>query len=189
MLIWFAWLALGAGLVWGVAHWIYHAPLLHTETSALSMAERDAEDRYSEWCTPFPHYITPRLCAYYQLHPERFKPTGRGEEIKIEGFVDFIKADDYFKSGHLCHIRGGRIRDPWGGPVQFVQDLNRDGYIEARGQRRVVFDMAVYDDVGQQVDYDNEHRLGVCKDNVKGMESHPWDSIFVLSYHHAKWCN
>jgi hypothetical protein len=63
-----------------------------------------------------------------------------------------------------------------------------DGYIEARGQGRIVFDMAVYDDVGQRVDYDNEHRLGICEDN-KGMESHPWDSIFVLSYHHAKWRN
>jgi hypothetical protein len=174
-------------LFWGIAHWIYNAPILHSETSTFSMAERDEEYRYQEWCNDFTYYITPRICAYYQLHPERFKPTGQGEEIEIEGFTDFVKADDYFKNGHLCRIRWGKIRDPWGDPVHFVQDLNMDGFIEARGQRRVVFDMAVYDDVGQHQDFMNEHRFGICKDNVKGIESHPWDSIFVLCYHHAKW--
>jgi hypothetical protein len=74
--------------VWGVAHLIYHAPLLHSETSTFSMAERDADERYTEWCNEVTHYITPRLCAYYQLHPERFKSTGQGEEIAIDGFVE-----------------------------------------------------------------------------------------------------
>jgi hypothetical protein len=177
----------GVALVWWIAHLIYHAPILHSETSTFSMAERDAEYRYDEWCNDFTHYITPRICAYYKLHPERFRPTGKGEEIEIEGFADFVKDDDYFKSGHLCRVRWGKIRDPWGDPVHFVQDLNMDGYIEARGQRRIVFDQAIYDDVGQKVDFDNEHRFGICKDNVNEIESHPWDSIFVLTYHHAKW--
>jgi hypothetical protein len=178
----------GLGLVWGIAAWIYHAPLLHGETGgAFSMAERDEEYRYAEWCDSFPYYITPRICAYYKLHPECFKPTGNGEEIEIAGFADFVKNDDYFKDGHRCRVRWGKILDPWGDPIHFVQDLNMDGYIEAMGQRRIVFDMAVYDDVGQHVDFDNEHRFGICKDNVKGIESHPWDSIIVLTYHHAKW--
>ena len=177
----------GIALVWGIAHWIYHAPILHSETGTFSMAERDEEYRYSEWCDEFPHYITPRICAYYKLHPERFKPTGKGEEIEIEEFTEFVQADYYFKSGRLCRIRWGKIRDPWSDPVHFVQDLNMDGYIEARGQRRIVFDMAVYDDVGQRVEFDNEHRFGICKDNIKGIESHPWDSISVWTYHYAKW--
>jgi hypothetical protein len=185
--IWVGCLLLGAGLVWGVDYWLYNAPLLHAGGSTFSRAQDDAELRYLEWCNDFTHFITPRLCAYYQLHPERFKPTGKGEEIEIDGFVDYVKDDSYFTSGRFCRIRHGTIRDPWGDPVHFVQDLNMDGYIEARGQRRNVFDIAVYDDIGQREDYCNEHRLGICKDNVKGIEGHPWDSIFVLSYHHAKW--
>lgn len=174
-------------LVWGVAHWVYHAPLLHSETSTFSMAERDADERYTEWCNEVTHYITPRLCAYYQLHPERFRPTGQGEEIAIDGFVEFVKADGFWQSPSRCRIRGGTLRDPWGDPIHFVQDLNLDGFIEARGQRRNVFDQAVYEDVGEKVEFLNEHRLGICKDNVKGIEDRSWDSIFVLSYHRAKW--
>jgi hypothetical protein len=180
-------LAASVGLVWGVAHWIYNAPLLHSETSTFSMAQRDAEYRYLEWCNELTYYITPRLCVYYRLHSERFRPTGRGEEIEIDGFTDFVKDDPFFRDGHRCRVRWGKIRDPWGDPVHFVQDLNMDGYIEARGQRRVVINMAVYDDVGQHVDFDNEHRLGICKDNVKGIEDRPEQSIFVLTYHHALW--
>lgn len=174
-------------LVLGVTHWIYHAPLLHSETSTFSMAERDADERYTEWCNEVTHYITPRLCEYYQSYPDRFKRTGQGEEIAIDGFVDFVKADWFWQSPSRCRIRGGTLRDPWGDPIHFVQDLNMDGFIEARGQRRNVFDQAVYEDVGQKVDFLNEHRLGICKDNVKSIEDRPWDSIFVMSYHRAKW--
>ncbi len=176
-----------AGLLWGLAHWIYHAPIVHSETSTFSMADRDADEKYSEWCNELTHYITPRLCAYYELHPDRFKPTGKGEEIEIQGFTDFVRNDGFFQSPYRCRIRWGKLRDPWGDPIHFVQDLNMDGFIEARGQRRNVFDQAIYDDVGQHVDFLNEHRLGICKDNFKGIETHAWDSIFVLSYHHAKW--
>jgi hypothetical protein len=148
---------------------------------------RVAEEKYVEWCNALTHYITPRLCAYYQLYPERFKPTGQGEEIEIEGFVEYVKADEFWQGPYRCRIYGGTLRDPWGDPIHFVQDLNMDGFIDARGQRRNVFDQAVYEDVGQKEEFLNEHRLGICKDNVKSIEDRAWDSIFVLSYHRAKW--
>lgn len=177
----------GVAVVWGIAHWIYHAPIFHSETSTFSMANRDAEEKYNEWCNVVTHYFTPRLCAYYQIHPERFKQTGKDEEIEIEGFVEFVEKDGFFQNPNRCRIRGGTLRDPWGDTIHFVQDLNMDGWVEARGQRRNVFDQAVYEDVGETVEFLNEHRFGICKDNVRGIEDRPWDSIFVLSYHRAKW--
>src|SRR5258708_4639729 len=105
-----------------------------------SFKYRHADEQYSEWCNDFPPYIIQRICAYYQLHPERFKPTGRGEEIEIEGFAAFVKDDAYFKGGHRASVWSGKVRDPWAEPVHFVQDLNMDGIIEAGGERRKVWE-------------------------------------------------
>lgn len=118
------------------------------------------EERYSEWVTWFPHYITPRICEYYRLHPERFKATGRGEEIEIVGFPAFIKEDGYFKERNLFTIRVGELRDPWGEPVHFVQDLNMDGFIEVNGERYKV----QHGGSGQVVQVTNqEHHFGILK--------------------------
>lgn len=87
----------------------------------------------TEW-RELPYYINPGMCAYYELHPERFKPTGRGEEIEIEGFAAFLKDDDFVKEDR-SFVRSRKIMDPWGEPVHFVQDLNMDGYFEAAGER------------------------------------------------------
>src|SRR5712671_1702295 len=54
--------------------------------------EHREEERYAEWCYNFPDYIIPRMCAYYQLHPERFKPNGKGEEVEIEGFSEVVNS-------------------------------------------------------------------------------------------------
>lgn len=101
---------------------------------------RNADAQYNEWCNELPRFIIPRMCAYYQLHPERFKPTGNGEEIEIKGFAEFVKNEGYFKlkGGYHSTIRFGIIHDPWGDPLHFVQDLNMDGYIEFGG------DVALY---------------------------------------------
>lgn len=141
-------------------------------TTSYSLAEKRASDRYEEWCSSFPNYIIPRMCAYYQLHPERFKPTGQGEEITIDGFAAFVKNDDYFKSGTRCYVLNGTVFDPWRDPVHFVQDLNMDGFIEAKGERRNVLKVGTSG-------LNQEHHFGICKHSpFKGPYGHPWERIF-----------
>src|SRR5260221_6341140 len=119
-----------------------------------------ADEQYSEWCNDFPRYIIPRICAYYRLHPERFKPTGHGEEIEIEGFAGFVKEDAYFKSGRRASVWSGVVKDPWGEPVHFVQDLNMDGVIEAGEERKEVWKEGVHG----EVEFTNqEHHFGILK--------------------------
>jgi hypothetical protein len=148
-----------------------------SETGATySMSEKRAADRYDEWCGSLPYYIIPRMCAYYELHPERFKPTGQGEEIEIADFATFIKNDSYFKSGTRCYIIKGTIFDPWGQPLHFVQDLNMDGYIEAIGQRRIVLTVGT-------TGLNREHHFGICKQSpFKGPFGQPYDRILAVIY-------
>lgn len=162
-----------------VAHWIYHAPLLQSETSTFSMAQAKEENRYIEWCQEFPNYIIPRMCDYYKLHPECFKPTGNGEEIEIDGFGAFIKSDDYFKN-HLASVRWGKIRDPWGEPLGFVQDLNMDGYIDVASEHRLVMKLGPRD---KPEGLNGEHHFGIYKQSpFKGPFGQPWERIFVETY-------
>ena len=134
------------------------------------------ELRYIEWCNDLPRYIIPRICAYYELHPERFKPTGQGEEIEIAGFAAFVKNDSYFKSGTYCYIVNGVIFNPWGQPLHFVQDLNMDGYIEAIGQRRIVLNVGTSG-------LNREHHFGICKQSpFKGPYGQPYERIFAVIY-------
>jgi hypothetical protein len=141
-----------------------------------SFRYRHAENQYIEWCQNLPGYIIPRMCAYYELHPERFKPTGQGEEIEIAGFAAFIKSDSYFQSGTHCSVRGGTIYDPWGEPLHFVQDLNMDGYIEAEGERRIVMNLG-------STGLNREHHFGICKQSpFKGGYGQPSERIFAATY-------
>ncbi len=142
--------------------------------------EHREDERYAEWCYNFPDYIIPRICAYYQLHPERFKPTGKGEEVEVEGFFEFVKNDGYFKSPNRASVWTGKIKDPWGDPVHFVQDLNMDGYIEAGGERGVVFDPT-----GQRAGlFTNQLNFGVFKQrSYKGPDGNPRQRIFARPCH------
>ena len=141
-----------------------------------SFRYRHAENQYMEWCQNLPSYIIPRMCAYYQLHPERFKPSGQGEEIEIAGFAAFIKNDSYFQSGTRCVVRGGTIYDPWGEPLHFVQDLNMNGYIEAGGERRVVMNL-------NNTGLNREHHFGILKASpFKGPYGSPSERIFAATY-------
>jgi hypothetical protein len=145
-----------------------------------SFGEQSAEQRYIEWCNDLPRYIIPRMCAYYELYPERFKPAGHGEEIEIAGFAAFVKNDSYFKSGTRCYIVNGTIFDPWGQPLHFVQDINMDGYIEAMGERRIVLDGGVR---GHATGLNKEHHFGICKQSpFKGSYGQPWERIFAETF-------
>lgn len=145
-----------------------------------SFKYRHADEQYWEWCNDFPRYIIPRICAYYQLHPERFRLTGHGEEIELEGFAEFVKDDAYFKSGRRASIWSGKIRDPWGEPVRFVQDLNMDGYIEAGGERQKVLEERV---TGEIQFTNHEHHFGILKGSpFKGPYGSPWERIFAVTF-------
>jgi len=149
-----------------------------------SFSHGHEDEKYSEWCNDFPRYITPRICAYHQLHPERFKPTGHGEEIEIAGFDAFVKNDAYFKSGRRSSVWSGKVKDPWGEPVHFVEDLNMDGYIEAGGERKEVRK----EGVNGEVEFTNqEHRFGILKQSpFKGPFGNPWERIFAVTYYDAR---
>lgn len=145
---------------------------------------RHAEEEYLEWCNDLPRYLIPRTCAYYQLHPERFTPIGHGEEIEIRGFADFVKDDSYFKKGHRASVWAGKVRDPWGDPIHFVQDLNMDGYIEAGGVRRNIWAEAV----NGPVEFTNQqHHFGILKQNsFNGPYGNPWERIFAVTFYDAR---
>lgn len=144
--------------------------------SAPPFSDRHAEKNYMEWCYGLPGYIIPRMCAYYQLHPERFKPTGQEEEIEIAEFAAFIKNDSYFQSKTSCYVSNGTIFDPWGQPLHFVQDLNMDGYIDAEGERRVVMNLG-------NTGLNQEHHFGICKQSpFKGGYGQPFERIFAATY-------
>ncbi len=144
-----------------------------------SWASERAEARYMEWCQSLPWYIIPRMCAYYELHPERFKATGRGEEIEIAGFADFIKNDSYFERGTRCYVLNGKIYDPWREPLHFVQDLNMDGYIEAGGER---YSVLVVGETG----VNREHHFGIFKNSplkgLYGFYGQPWERVIAHVY-------
>jgi len=132
-----------------------------------SRSETREEERYTEWMQSLPNYIIPRMCDYYKLHPERFKPTGQDEVIEIAGFAAFIKSDDYFKSGSRCYIVNGTVFDPWGDPLDFVQDLNMNGYLEVKGERRPV----------------ESRRFGIYKHKpFKAWSGQPWERILTTAH-------
>ncbi|MDB6109356.1 MAG: hypothetical protein JWR69_1106 [Pedosphaera sp.] len=149
-----------------------------------SFKYRHAHEDYSEWIGYFPDYIIPRVCAYYQLHPERFKPTGQGEEIEIQGLAAFVKDDAYFKRWHRASAWSGEIRDPWGDRVHFVQDLNMDGFIEAGGERVQVSKAHV----DGKVEFSNqEHHFGILKRKpFKGPYGIPAERIFAPTFYDAR---
>jgi hypothetical protein len=122
------------------------------------------------------------MCDYYQLHPERFKPFGNGEEIKIDGFAAFVKYDAYFKSSnpYRCSVINGVIFDPWGYPLRFVQDLNMDGYIEVGGERRIVLKLSP---PGKPEGLNREHHFGIYKGSpFKGPYGQPFERIFAETF-------
>lgn len=163
--------------------WLRVASLPQGDGSG-SFSHGHEDEKYSEWCNDFPRYIIPRICAYYQLHPERFKATGHGEEIEIAGFDAFVKNDTYFKSGRRSSVWSGKVKDPWGEPVHFVEDLNMDGYIEAGGERKEVWK----ERVNGEIEFSNqEHRFGILKQSpFKGPFGNPSERIFAVTYYDAR---
>lgn len=151
-----------------------------SETSSSDWDDTIAETRKMFWFELRYKGITGLLCSYYAQHPERFKPTGNDEEIVIEGFADFVSKEPIFTpevGGYQIHK--GTIYDPWGEPLHFVQDRNRDGKIKARGFEHIVFTEIDYPFWGPLND---KERLGICKHSVKGLEDQPHACIFVETY-------
>jgi hypothetical protein len=161
------------GVPWFI-YWYNYAPRLHSETQAYSLAQLRAGGRYADWCN-LADKLIPQMCTYYERHPERFKRAGADEEIEIDGFASFVPSS---------LVRWGRIVDPWGEPVHFVQDLNRDGFVEARGQRRDVLRVAM---IGKPNVTNEEHRFGIAKHSLKGIENRPHDTLFAVTWHEYRY--
>jgi uncharacterized protein YerC len=139
----------------------------YTETGGPYTLSQIKEMSYQGAWHDFPIYVIPRLCAYYEIHPECFKPTGRGEEITVAGFASFIASDKcmapQITDWRWFHIHGSQIIDPKGETVQFVEDLNRDGFIEACGQRVKVGQLV---QIGKPQYSNKENRFGVCTSKI-----------------------
>ncbi len=149
-----------------------------------SFSERREEDRYIEWLYRLPTYIIPRINAYYELHPERFKRIGQSEEIEISGFAAFVKGDDYFKHPNRSYILSGTILDPWGQPLRFVQDFNMDGYIEAGGERIRVREEARMEEVAFT---NKEHYFGIMKHSpFRGLSGNSGERIMCVVFRDAR---
>jgi hypothetical protein len=150
-----------------------------------SFSRGHEDEKYNEWCNELPRYIIPRICAYYQLHPERFKRTGQDEEVEILEFDKFVKNDAYFKNGHRSSAWSGKIKDPWGKPLHFVEDLNIDGYIEAAGERQEVWKEGV---IGKVEFTNQEHHFGILKQSpFKGLGPYGNASrIFAITYYETR---
>ena len=108
------------------------------------MKEMTYNGAWQDFCC----YVIPRLCTYYELHPERFKSTGRGSELTVQGFTSFVASDWFFRPAIYTpqwgsfHIHGSQISDPRGQSVTFVEDVGHDLYMEGHGCRVKVLHLA-----------------------------------------------
>jgi hypothetical protein len=78
---------------------------------------------------------------YYELHPDRFHRTGVADEVRIEGFADYIRSlsptltwknlppRQWNDSSDPVRVDGTEILAPWGSPIVFLLDTSGSGYI------------------------------------------------------------
>jgi len=85
-----------------------------------------AQHRLEEW-QELGATINPLLREYYDEHPERFHFSRGDDEAEIDGFSDYLRS-----AGIL--VAGKRMVDPWGHPVHFIVDHDRDFLLRARGK-------------------------------------------------------
>ena len=158
--------------------------LLYTETSSSTLDDFVREDRNGRWFG-LRYRITKRLCQYYAQHPERFRHVGKDEEIEIDGFADFVAAEEIFapKVGGF-QIHKGKIYDPWGEPVHFVQNRNGDEEISARGFRHIIMRQSVN---SPEECLNEREQLGLCKHSSKGFEDAPHNCIYVDVFSESNW--
>jgi hypothetical protein len=71
--------------------------------------------------------INPLLFDYYNVHPDRFSFPYGDDEAQIDGFAKYAQA-------HGVKVSHDVILDPWGDPVRYVVDHDRDMVLRARGQ-------------------------------------------------------
>ena len=71
--------------------------------------------------------INPLLREYYDQYPDRFHFYHGDDEAEVDGF------SDYLRRGGIS-VAGKRLVDPWGDPVHFVVDHDRDFLLRARGK-------------------------------------------------------
>lgn len=168
---------------YGYSRWFYYNVKL-TESggaggASSTLAELDEMNRQGKWFD-IVNSITPVLDAYFKLHPEKFQYTGTDDEITIDGFAKYIRANNPY----LCErLRFGwsTILDPWGEPLHFVMVRGDRTYVEARGAKEPVMFTA---SVPPPVDDNSVEKLGICKNSLKGLDDQRGSrrTLWVLVY-------
>jgi len=77
------------------------------------------------------NYINPILLKYYQAFPDRFHKKQYTEQVDVDGFIDFLKAEPSFRDSKI-RIKGNSILDPWGRPIEYLLDQNGDNQLYGR---------------------------------------------------------
>jgi hypothetical protein len=70
--------------------------------------------------------VNPLLREYYKAYPAKFRFPYNDDEAEIDGFADYA-------AKHGVIIKEGHIVDPWGSPVHFVIDHDKDLTLKAQG--------------------------------------------------------
>lgn len=152
---------------------------LFSETSSSTRAQALDEDRRTLWFQ-LRYQIVDPLCEYFAKHPEHFKPVGSDDEIEIAGFAEFLANDKRYEGALFGYqVQNGRIYDPWGEPLHFIQKRGTGRTIKARGLEHIVMNTTR---VGITSDINAKELLGVCKHSAKGYEDAPHNCIYVDVY-------
>ena len=93
---------------------------------------------------------------YYERSPERFHFLDNGNEITIQGFVDFAAPKLSFIKVRQ-HNGVSSFIDPWGDPIRFIQ-MRDSPRLKANG----IQDLVIYGSGNSA--YENPHGLGIMKD-------------------------
>ncbi|MEM1083640.1 MAG: hypothetical protein AAGI48_05920 [Verrucomicrobiota bacterium] len=83
--------------------------------------------------------LADHLLDYHDIYPNSFDYRGGDEEVFVAGFAEYLAGMDFdtqaFPSTRHVRVRGDEVLGPWGRPVRFALDRDRDGYIELEGRR------------------------------------------------------
>ena len=81
------------------------------------------------------------VLEYYSLYPDRVRPTGRDEEVSLEGFGAWFpgflrqRKSSWPEVIRVFRLQGDYILDSHSRPIHIAMDLNRDMLIRAFNQQ------------------------------------------------------
>ena len=83
--------------------------------------------------------LADHLLDYHEKNPDAFEYLGSDDQVSVTGFAEYLTGLEldtaaYPASRHI-RVEGSNVLDPWGKPVRFALDRDRDGYIDLQGER------------------------------------------------------